>query len=65
MELARLQSWNDTRVDLYHYRTRDQVEVDAVLENRRGEVVGLEVKASSTPPSDDLRGRRHLQTDSG
>jgi uncharacterized protein len=61
MELARQQSWNDTRVDLYHYRTRDQVEVDAVLENRRGEVVGIEVKASSTPRSDDFRGLRHLQ----
>ena len=44
MELARQQSWNDMRVDLCHYRTRDQVEVDAVLENRRGEVVGIEVK---------------------
>ncbi len=61
MELARQQSWNDMRVDLYHYRTRDQVEVDAVLENRRGQVVGIEVKASSTPRSDDFRGLRHLQ----
>jgi predicted AAA+ superfamily ATPase len=61
MELARQRSWNDTRVDLYHYRTRDQVEVDAVLENRRGQVVGIEVKASSTPRSDDFRGLRHLQ----
>ncbi|MFB7877669.1 DUF4143 domain-containing protein [Nocardia sp. NPDC056064] len=45
MEIARQLSWSDEEVELFHYRTRDQVEVDAVLENRRGEVVGIEVKA--------------------
>ena len=49
------------RVELFHYRTRDQVEVDAVLENRRGQVVGIEVKAASTVRSEDFRGLRHLQ----
>ncbi len=36
MELAR-----------FHYRTKDQVEVDAVLENRRGEVAA---SRSESPP---------------
>jgi hypothetical protein len=43
MELARQASWSDTVVELWHYRTRDQVEVDAVLENRRGQVVAVEL----------------------
>ena len=60
MELARQLSWSDERVELYHYRTRDQVEVDAVLENRRGRVVGIEIKASSTVRAEDFRGLRHL-----
>jgi uncharacterized protein len=60
MELARQLTWSDERVDLYHYRTRDKVEVDAVLENRRGRVVGIEIKASSTVRSEDFRGLRHL-----
>ncbi|GII81950.1 hypothetical protein Sru01_69320 [Sphaerisporangium rufum] len=60
MELARQLTWSRERVDLYHYRTKDQVEVDAVLENRRGQVVGIEVKASSTVRPDDFRGLRHL-----
>ncbi|UGT63919.1 ATP-binding protein [Nocardia asteroides] len=59
-ELARQLTWADEDVELFHYRTRDQVEVDAVLENRRGEVVGVEVKAASTVGSDDFRGLRHL-----
>ena len=60
MELARQLTWCEEEVSLFHYRTRDQVEVDAVLENRRGDVVGIEVKAASTIGSNDFRGLRHL-----
>ncbi|MFD4429729.1 ATP-binding protein [Nocardia sp. NPDC058497] len=60
MELARQLSWSDEEVELFHYRTRDKVEVGAVLENRRGEVVGIEVKAASTVAAGDFRGLRHL-----
>ncbi|MBB4940379.1 hypothetical protein FHR32_004684 [Streptosporangium album] len=60
MELARQLTWSDGRVELFHYRTKDKVEVDAVLENRQGRVVGIEVKASSTVRPDDFRGLRHL-----
>ena len=60
MELARQLSWSEERVELSHYRTRDQVEVDAILENRQGQVVGVEVKASATVRAEDFRGLRHL-----
>ncbi|WP_406318018.1 ATP-binding protein [Streptosporangium sp. NBC_01639] len=60
MELARQLTWSDERVELFHYRTKDKVEVDVVLENRQGRVVGIEVKASSTVRPDDFRGLRHL-----
>ncbi len=60
MELARQLTWSDELVELFHYRTKDQVEVDAVLENRQGQVVAIEVKASSTVRPDDFRGLRHL-----
>ncbi|GAA3812395.1 ATP-binding protein [Sphaerisporangium flaviroseum] len=60
MELARQLTWSEERVELFHYRTKEKVEVDAVLENRRGQVVGIEVKASSTVRPDDFRGLRHL-----
>ncbi|MBH0775591.1 DUF4143 domain-containing protein [Nocardia sp. NEAU-351] len=60
MELARQIGWCAEDVNLFHYRTKDQVEVDAVLENRRGEVVGIEVKAASTVGPADFRHLRHL-----
>lgn len=59
-ELGRQLTWSDEPVRLYHYRDRDGVEVDAVLERASGEVVGVEVKAADTARSDDFRGLRHL-----
>lgn len=60
MELARQLTWAQERVRLFHYRTKDKLEVDAVLENRQGMVVGVEVKAASTVRPEDFRGLRHL-----
>lgn len=60
MELARQLTWSDVRAELYHYRTKDKTEVDAVLEDRRGRAVGIEVKAASTVTEKDFRGLRHL-----
>jgi uncharacterized protein len=45
---------------MYHYRTRDQVEVDIILEDRRGKVVAIDVKASTTVRAEDFRGLQHL-----
>jgi predicted AAA+ superfamily ATPase len=62
MELARQLTWSAERVRLHHYRTRDKIEVDAVLETADGRVVGVEVKAGSTVRSEDLAGLRHLES---
>jgi uncharacterized protein len=59
-ELARQLTWSEELVDLYHYRDHNKVEVDAVLENRQGQVVGIEVKAASTVRSEDFNGLRRL-----
>jgi predicted AAA+ superfamily ATPase len=59
MEAARQCSWADDETRVMHYRTRDQTEVDLVLERRR-RIVAIEVKASATVRSDDFRGLRHL-----
>lgn len=60
MELARQLTWSRQRVELSHYRTKDKIEVDAVLEDRQGRVVGIEVKAASSVRAEDFRGLRHL-----
>jgi hypothetical protein len=59
-ELARQLSWSIERARLYHYRTKDKIEVDAVLETPDGRVVAVEVKAGATVRSEDLAGLRHL-----
>ncbi|MDR1999309.1 MAG: ATP-binding protein [Frankiaceae bacterium] len=60
MEIARQLSWSYENARLSHYRTKDNVEVDLVLENDRGAVVGIEVKASATVRGEDFAGLRHL-----
>ena len=60
MELARQLTWCSERARLHHYRTKDRVEVDAVLETPDGRVVAIEVKAGATVRTEDLAGLRHL-----
>lgn len=60
MELARQLTWSRTRAELFHYRTKDKVEVDVVLEDRRGRAVALDVKASATVRPGDFKGINHL-----
>jgi predicted AAA+ superfamily ATPase len=59
-ELARQLTWSEQLAELYHYRDHSKFEVDAVLENRRGQVVGIEVKAATTVGQDDFRGLHRL-----
>jgi len=54
-------AWNDVRARLYHYRTKDQVEVDAVVETMDGRVIGVETKAGGTVRAEDLAGLRNLR----
>lgn len=44
-----------------NYRTQNHIEVDFILENRLGQITGIEVKASATVDSKDFKGLRHLQ----
>jgi uncharacterized protein len=61
MELDRQTSWLDDRPQLFHFRDREQREVDIVIEHRDGSVSGIEVKASATLRAQDFRGLRHLE----
>jgi uncharacterized protein len=60
MELARQLTWAEERGHLYHYRTKDKLEVDAVIETPDGRVIAVEVKAGATVRTDDLAGLRNL-----
>ena len=60
MELCKQVAWSQTIPRLFHYRTPAGHEVDVVLEDAAGRVVGVEVKASSRVTSADFAGLRHL-----
>ncbi|TVQ30440.1 MAG: ATP-binding protein [Phycisphaeraceae bacterium] len=61
MELARQAEWSAARPKLFHFRSHDTGrEVDIVLEDRAGRLVGIEVKASATVVTEDFRGLRAL-----
>lgn len=50
---------------LYHFRTQDQKEVDFVIEKRNGNIIGLEVKASSKVDIKDFAGLKLLKEQVG
>ncbi len=56
MELRKQCAWSETQPQNYFWRTAAGQEVDFVLEDSAGHVVGVEVKASATLGGSDVRG---------
>lgn len=56
LELKKMSTWSLSPIELYHYRTQTGSEVDLVLENRQGQIVGIEVKSSETISPEDWKG---------
>jgi predicted AAA+ superfamily ATPase len=50
---------------ILYYRDIDKVEVDIVIENTAGELIGIEVKAAASVKSGDLHGLKKLAEASG
>jgi predicted AAA+ superfamily ATPase len=59
-EVLKQTSWFGESCSLYHYRDKDQDEVDLVIETGSGALVGIEVKASATVHAGDFKGLRKL-----
>ena len=64
-ELKRQASWRSERIEFFHYRDRDDFEVDIVLEFGSTAVAGIEVKAGATVMESDFRGLRKLREAAG
>jgi predicted AAA+ superfamily ATPase len=56
MELRKQCAWSETQPQIYFWRTASGQEVDFVLEDSAGQLVGVEVKASATLSGADVRG---------
>ena len=59
-ELRKQAAWSETAVTLHHYRSAAGAEVDIVLEDRRGRVAGVEVKAAAGVGRRDFAGLESL-----
>lgn len=64
-ELRKQKGWSDNRIELFHYRTTTGREVDILLEDVAGRLVGVEVKASATVVRKDFSGIDALAEDTG
>jgi predicted AAA+ superfamily ATPase len=64
-ELERQLGWSSVRSTLHHYRSHSGDEVDFLLEDTKGRVVGIEVKAGATPGSPDVAPLRKLAGELG
>lgn len=64
-ELRRQSSWYADPLSFFHFRDKDGVEVDIVIERGARGVAGVEVKASATVRASDFRGLRKLKEAAG
>lgn len=64
-ELLKIVSLTPEQWFLSHYRDKDQVEVDFVLESPLRAIIGIEVKAAASINAGDFRGLRRLRDQCG
>lgn len=60
-ELRKQSSAGKTKPQLFHFRTESDQEVDVVLEDAAGRLVGVEVKANAAVTGADFKRLRALQ----
>jgi predicted AAA+ superfamily ATPase len=64
-ELQKQAVWLEQDVSFYHYRDKDKLEIDCIIENARGDCFAVEVKASSTLVSRDFHGLKKFKNLAG
>jgi len=64
-ELLKFCTWSERRYAMSYYRDKSQREVDFVIEDAQGRLVGIEVKSAATVDRRDFAGLRHLASLTG
>lgn len=64
-ELIKGITWAKERCSIFHYRDKDQLEVDFILENSAGQIIGIEVKAAASVTRRDFSGLERLASAAG
>lgn len=65
MELRKQSAWSETQPEFYFWRTAAGQEVDIVLEDSAGRLVGIEIKAGATLGGADIRGLQAMASAAG
>ncbi len=65
MELRKQSAWSETQPEFFFWRTTAGKEVDIVLEDSAGRLVGVEVKAGATLGGSDVRGLQAMASVAG
>jgi len=60
-EIDKQRGWSKIRIEMFHFRTATNREVDLVLEDPAGRIVGIEVKAGTTVRAKDFTGLHALR----
>ena len=60
MEIFKQIGWSTLQPRIFHFRTQSGLEVDIVLEDRAGKVVGIDVKSAASVSAGDFKGLRFL-----
>jgi predicted AAA+ superfamily ATPase len=60
MEVRKQMGWSQTHLQAFHFRLQAGPEVDLVLEDAAGNIVGIEVKAKATVTARDFSGLQTL-----
>ncbi len=63
-ELRKYGDWHEQPLNFYHFRNRDKVEVDIVIE-QGNQFAGIEVKAAATVTAKDFKGLNKLKAATG
>ena len=61
-ELLKFCTWTERHHAMSYYRDKSQREVDFVVEDSQGDVIGIEVKSAATVSSSDFSGLRQLSS---
>lgn len=64
-EILKLAGGGQTHFEFSHFRDKQQNEVDIVIEDQRGRIVGIEIKAAASVSNSDFSGLRILAEASG
>lgn len=60
-EIRRQIAWSETQPSLHHFRDRQGIEVDVILEADDGRVAGIEIKAGAAVRDDDVHALRLIR----